>query len=168
MPMNLPLARITLERLTAADRQNYSIKIAWALLLIAEGKKAEAHREMDPETLKYASIAAVSTLEVAEFYALAGNSAAALEWLERAVRNGDERVDWFQRDPNLKSIRALPRFQQIIDSITFRKRQESAIKDDRSGSIDLGHVSGDLAFARELRSVEIGRGGLSPRPRVET
>jgi Tfp pilus assembly protein PilF len=121
----LPLARMTLERLTAADRQNYSIKIAWALVLIAEGKKAEAIREMDSETLKYASIAALSTLEVAEFYALAGNSAAALEWLERAVRNGDERVDWFQRDPNLKSIRALPRFQQIIDSITFRRRTES-------------------------------------------
>jgi serine/threonine protein kinase len=124
----LPLARMTLERLKAADRQNYSIKIAWALVLIAEGKKAEAMREMDPETLKYASIAALSTLEVAEFYALAGNSAAALEWLERAVRNGDERVDWFQRDPNLKSIRALPRFQQIIDSVTFRRRTESGKK----------------------------------------
>jgi len=123
---DLPLARMTLERLTAADRQNYTIKIAWALVLMAEGKNAEAVREMDPETLKYASIAPESTLEVADFYALAGNSAAALEWLERAVRNGDERADWFQRDPFLKNIRALPRFQQILDSIDLRRRMDSA------------------------------------------
>jgi Tfp pilus assembly protein PilF len=126
---DLPLARMTLERLTAADRQNYMIKIAWALVLIAEGKNAEAFREMNPETLKYASIAPDSTLDVAEFYALAGNSAAALEWLERAVRNGDERAAWFQRDPVLKSIRALPRFQQILDSISLRRRMESARKE---------------------------------------
>ena len=119
---DLPLARKTLERVTTADRQNYTIKIAWALVLLSEGKKADAYREMDQETLKYASIAPESTLEVAGFYALAGDAAAALEWLERTVRNGDERADWFQRDPNLKNIRALPRFRQILDSITYRRQ----------------------------------------------
>ena len=158
---NLPLARQTLERLPAANRQNYTIKISWALVLILEGKNAEAHKEMDKETLKYAAIATESTSVVADFYALAGDPVAALDWLERSVRNGDERDEWFRRDPLLQSIRALPRFQQILNSITLRKRQGSSVKDDRSGSIDLGHVSRDLASARELPFVEIGRGGLS-------
>lgn len=93
-------------------------------MLILEKNKAAAHREMDQETLKYASMATYSTSAVAEFYALAGNFSAALEWLERAVRNGDEREGWFQRDPHLKNIRALPRFKQILDSIKFRRQQE--------------------------------------------
>lgn len=121
---DLPLARLTLERLPAANRQNYVIKIIWALVLILEKNKAAAHREMDRETLKYASISIYSTAMVAEFYASAGNFAAALEWLERAVRNGDEREGWFQRDPYLKNIRALPRFKQILESIRFRRLQE--------------------------------------------
>jgi len=123
---DLPLARLTLERLPSADRQNYMIKIIWALVLILEGKKAEAYGEMDQETLKYASVATFSTSAVAGFYALAGDSTAALEWLERAVRNGDERDEWFRRDPMLQALRTLPRFQQILDSITLRRRTESA------------------------------------------
>jgi hypothetical protein len=49
-----------------------------------------------------------------------GNKPQALEWLERAVRYGDERAQWFARDPALESIRGEPRFQQILDSIATR------------------------------------------------
>ena len=56
-----------------------------------------------------------------EFYAVLGDSAKALDWLDRAVRAGDERADWFERDPLLTSIRQEPRFRQIVDGIRYRQ-----------------------------------------------
>ena len=52
-----------------------------------------------------------------------GETSKALDWLDRAVRNGDERAEWFRRDPLLASIRQQPRFQQILDSIAYRQKQ---------------------------------------------
>jgi putative ABC transport system permease protein len=46
----------------------------------------------------------------------------ALDWLDRAVRSGDERLEWFQRDPLLAHIRNESRFKQILDSIAFRRQ----------------------------------------------
>jgi hypothetical protein len=51
-----------------------------------------------------------------------GEPQKSLDWLERAVRNGDERDAWFRRDLLLAKIRDLPRFQQILDSIDFRRK----------------------------------------------
>jgi len=63
--------------------------------------------------------------EAAAFYAVLGDKETAVEWLERAVRNGDERGVWFQRDPLLASIRNEARFKQILDSIAYRRQQRS-------------------------------------------
>ena len=41
----------------------------------------------------------------------------ALEWLERAVRNGDERIEWFRREPLFANLRSHARFQQILESV---------------------------------------------------
>jgi len=45
----------------AADRQNYHIRMAWAILLALEGNRTEAIREMDEEVLKYAAVAVDGT-----------------------------------------------------------------------------------------------------------
>ncbi len=116
-------ARAILERGRSVDPKNYLVRLAWALLLALEGKREEAMKEMDEEVLKFASANFIATLGAAEFYASLGEASKALEWLERAVRNGDEREEWFRRDPLLASIRNEPRFQQILDSIAFRRRQ---------------------------------------------
>jgi hypothetical protein len=50
-----------------------------------------------------------------------GETSKGIEWLERAVRNGDERSEWFRQDPWLASIRQDPRFKPIIDSIEVRR-----------------------------------------------
>jgi hypothetical protein len=63
------------------------------------------------------------TLAGVEFYAVRGEKEPALDWLARAVRNGDERAEWFKRDPLLASIRGQPRFDQILASIDFRRQQ---------------------------------------------
>ena len=123
---DLAKARATLERARSVNPKNYLVREAWALLLALEGKRQEALKEMDEEVLKFAAATFQATLEVAEFYAVLGETSKALEWLDRAVRNGDDRADWFRRDPLLANIRKEPRFQQIVDSIVYRRKQRTA------------------------------------------
>jgi Tfp pilus assembly protein PilF len=119
---DLAAAGRSLENVSPADQQGFEIRITWALLLALEGKTKEAQEKMDEESLKYGALAPETTSVVAEFYALMGDTQKSLEWLERAVRNGDERDEWFRRDPLLAKVRDLPRFREIIDSIEFRRK----------------------------------------------
>jgi hypothetical protein len=52
-----------------------------------------------------------------------GETDKALDWLDRAVRMGDGRDNWFRRDPLLASLRDHPRFQQILTSVVYRRMQ---------------------------------------------
>jgi tetratricopeptide (TPR) repeat protein len=110
-------ARTLLEEKRPLFPGNYIWKSMWALLLAREGKREEALQAMDEETLKFLGQAFVATLQGAEFYSVLRENSKAIEWLERAVRNGDERATWFRKDPSLENIRQDVRFQQIIDSI---------------------------------------------------
>lgn len=96
----------------------------WALLLALEGKRQEALQTMDDETLKFLGASVVTTLGAAEFYAVLENTPKTLEWLEKVVRNGDERVEWFRKDPLLANIRQDPRFRQIVDLIETRRKSQ--------------------------------------------
>jgi len=122
---DLGRARATLERARPEDGRNYRLRLGRALLLAREGKRAEALREMDPEVEKYADVHAFMNADAAAFYALLGEKEKALEWLDRAARNGDERLEWFQRDPLLANIREEPRFKQILESIAYRRQQRN-------------------------------------------
>ena len=122
---DIPGARRTLENLSLDEQQGFEIRLTWALVLALEGKTKEALEKMDEESLKFGALAPWSTSVVAEFYAIIGDFQESLDWLERAVRNGDERDAWFRRDPLLAKIRDLPRFQQIIDSIDFRRKSRN-------------------------------------------
>jgi len=115
-------ARRALEDLSPDVQQSFAVRLTWALVLALEGKTKEALEKMDEESLKYGALAPIATSTVAEFYAIMGEPQKSLDWLERAVRNGDERDAWFRRDPLLAKIRGLPRFRQIIDSIDFRRK----------------------------------------------
>jgi tetratricopeptide (TPR) repeat protein len=119
----LDKARKLLDEKRAVLGSNYIWSLTWAQLLAQENKREEALRAMDPETLKWADVNFVQTLHVAEFYAVLGDGPKAIDWLGRAVRNGDERVEWFRKNPRLASIRIDPNFQRIIDSIESRRKQ---------------------------------------------
>ena len=80
---------------------------------------------MDGEVLKYLGLNPNQTYVAAEFYAVLGDTGRAFEWLERAIRNGDERDEWFRRDPMFAKLRSDPRFAQALQSIIDR-RQHSA------------------------------------------
>jgi tetratricopeptide (TPR) repeat protein len=120
-------AREALERARALEPQNYWVRLLWALQLAVEGKRADAVREMDSEVLKYGELMSV-TSNVAEFYAVLGDRAKSLDWLDRAVRAGDDRAEWFQRDPLLANVQKEPRFRQIIDGIRYRREQQAKSK----------------------------------------
>ena len=120
---DLPKARQALERVNAQHRANYKGRLCWALLLALEHKPTEAVREMDVEVQAYAGTSYLGPLWAAEFYALMGDTNHALDWLDRATRAGDDREGWLRRDPHLASIRNHPRFQQLLASMGYRRKQ---------------------------------------------
>jgi Tfp pilus assembly protein PilF len=115
-------ARQVLEDKRAVFAGNYLWRQARALVLAIEGKRQEATETMDEETLKFGAAAFPSTLNVAEFYAVMGDTSKALEWVERAVRNGDERTAWFRKSPRLVSLHNDARFERILASVESRRR----------------------------------------------
>ena len=125
---NVGSARRALERARSQEPKHYNVRLLWAIQLALEGKRGEALREMDPEVLKYAELVFFSS-NTAEFCAVLGEKNKALDWLDRAVRVGDERAEWFERNPLLKNIRDEPRFRQILESI--RRRREQRVKSTR-------------------------------------
>ena len=120
---NLAAARGLIESRRAEFSANYEWRSLNALLLAREGRRDEAIAAMDEDNLKFLGAAFTSTLDAAEFYALVGDTTKAIEWLERAIRNGDERAQWFRRNPRLAGIRTDQRFQQILASIDARRQQ---------------------------------------------
>ncbi len=120
---DLVKARMTLERVGPEDRQRFLIRITRALLLALEGAREKAAKEMDEDLVKWAAADLLMTSHIAEFYSILGEPTKALDWLERAVRSGDERVEWFRRDPLLAGIRGHVRFRQILESAEYRRKQ---------------------------------------------
>ena len=123
---DLRRARQTLE---SADTQSRLLpwgRLIWGLILALEGKRAEALRELDEATLASAGASFQSQLLAAEVYAVLGDIAKALEWVERAARSGDEREGWLRRDPFLANVRDNASFQQILEAVAYRRKQRSS------------------------------------------
>ena len=119
---DLQKARATLEGAAPVHR-NYLLRLEWAILLAMEGKKEQALPEMDTDVQEYAQVNPLLTVRVADFYSVMGDTEMALQWLDKAVRLGDDRADWFQRDPLLAGIRTHPRFQSMLASVASRRQQ---------------------------------------------
>jgi serine/threonine protein kinase len=121
----LDQARALLEEKRGVFENNYLWRLTWALLLACEGKQTEAIEAMDTETLKFARLAYADTAVVAEFYAMLGDASKAIEWIEAAVRNGDERVAWFRRNRRLAALQDDPRFRRILQSMETRRARRA-------------------------------------------
>jgi len=119
---DLASARGLLEKNRPVQQPNYWWQLYWAVLLALEGKRDEAREAMDKDVRKWASIAVWYTALAANFYSVLGEEETALDWLERAVRNGDERAEAFAVTPLLAGIRGHPRFTQILESIAYRRQ----------------------------------------------
>ena len=124
---DLAAARQTLERARATDRESYWARLLKAILLSLEGDIGGALSEVDEDVLKWGSVAGHLTSEIAVFYSVSDDVPAALLWLDRAVRHGDERGDYFARDPLLATVRLDPRFGQILESIRHRSSSRQVV-----------------------------------------
>jgi tetratricopeptide (TPR) repeat protein len=124
---NLPKARETLARMRPQDAQNFRARIVKAQLRAVEGKRALALKAMNKGVLKHAELQPFATLDVAEVYAVLGETDKAIEWLDRAMRKGDDRASWLRIDPLLANVRQHPRFKQILSSMEFRRQQRLAL-----------------------------------------
>jgi serine/threonine protein kinase/Tfp pilus assembly protein PilF len=122
-------AEAAVTRAGTAAEKNYAMRLVRALIHARRGNRTEALEMLDAEVRQFAEVHVVptngSTIEAAEVYSLLNDTAPALEWFERAVRSGDERLDWFQRNPLLANIRSHPRFKEVLHSIEFRRRQQA-------------------------------------------
>lgn len=120
---NLALARATLERLRVGDRRSFRARALECLLFALEGNREQAAQSLNSDLLKYLALNVFDTVIAAEIYASLGDEAKALEWLDKAARNGDERGEWFMRNPALATLRSSPAFQGVISSIVGRRVQ---------------------------------------------
>jgi serine/threonine protein kinase len=110
-------ARQFLERGPEEQRQNYQYRLAQALLLAHEGDCAGALEKMDDNSRQWAAHVPFATGWVAEIYAVLGEHALALDWLEKAAANGDRRATWYEMDPHLATLRREPRFLALMQSM---------------------------------------------------
>jgi tetratricopeptide (TPR) repeat protein len=116
-------ARETLELIPPQRRADLNVQLMNALLLAVEAKRQPALAALNDQVVSFASKRIFWTSHLAEFHAVLGDSSTALDWLERAVRGGDERAEWFQRDPLLANLRSTERFKQIQNMISFRRQR---------------------------------------------
>ena len=114
-------AQRVLDQVRLEDSGNYHIRTSRALVTALQSRHEPVFITLDDELLRFAGAHALRTFDAVELFSVVGQTAKALEWLDRTVRNGDERVDWFQRDPLLSTIHEDPRFKRIIDSVTHRR-----------------------------------------------
>ena len=111
------MARQTLDRLRSEDRLSFRTRALESLLFALEGQRDRALKALDADVLKYLDLNGFDTLTAAEIYALVGDVSTAMAWVEKAVRNGDERAEWFTHDSFLARLHDIPRFREIVASV---------------------------------------------------
>ena len=76
---------------------------------------AELERLLDPLTGQY-----VSAFDVATVYAALGMTAETLDWLERAIDQRAQPINFLGVDPAFDTLRAEPRFVRILKRLEGR------------------------------------------------
>ncbi|HXL81004.1 MAG TPA: protein kinase [Pyrinomonadaceae bacterium] len=96
-----------------------------AICLSAQGKHELAGQQLT-ERVKVAAAADHDiSYWLASAYLLQGRQVLALEWLEKAIKLGNENYLWFESDPNWFDLHADPRFQELMQRIkaSLQKRE---------------------------------------------
>ena len=94
-----------------------------AICLSAQGKHTEANEQLTKKVRQVAAADHDISNWLAAAYLLQGKQVEALNWLETAIRLGNENVEWFESDPNWADLRDDPRFLKLMDGIK-QGRQE--------------------------------------------
>jgi serine/threonine-protein kinase len=84
-----------------------------AIMLWRAGRHDEARRTIE-EVKRIAAQRFVTPFGIASFHAVAGETAEALDWLERAYEQHDGTMTFIKIHPRLDSLRAEPRFRALL------------------------------------------------------
>ncbi len=85
--------------------------------LATKGQIEEAKAQLTEGAEKAADADHDSALWTAAAYALLGDKEKALDWLEHAVKLGNENRPWLEKDPTLASLRDEPRFIELMKTL---------------------------------------------------
>lgn len=118
-------ARRYFDQMRPAERQGFFVRVCEGILTALEGRREEALALVGARVQEWMSGNLLFAAEGATFFAALGETTKALDWLDRAVRLGDERAEYFARNPLLAGLRDQPRFRQILASLEWRRKQRS-------------------------------------------
>ena len=95
--------------------RGFEARAQLALIRARTGRPDQGESLLTPEVLAYARRDFLeSILYPAQFYALTGKPATALQWLEWAVAAGNENYTWFMRNADFDDLRGDPAFQKLL------------------------------------------------------
>ena len=110
-------ATALLREVLAQHANLHGVRPLLALCLSAQGDDAAALAELNQDVQRTASVDADIAYTVASVYALQQNAEQSCAWLRRSIALGNENRPWFERDPNLQSLREDPRFAELMKSV---------------------------------------------------
>ena len=96
-----------------------------AICLSAQGKHTEANEQLTKKVRQVAAADHDISNWLAAAYLLQGRQVEALNWLETAIRLGNENVQWFESDPNWADLREDPRFIKLMEGIRQSRQEEN-------------------------------------------
>jgi serine/threonine protein kinase/tetratricopeptide (TPR) repeat protein len=96
-----------------------------ATFLTAAGRREEARAQLSARVIEVAAADHDIAYWLGSAYALLGEQAEALRWLEAAIALGNENYRWFEFDPTWALLRDNPKFRQLIEQLKvgYRSRQ---------------------------------------------
>ncbi len=104
----------SIRQLLAAHPNMHGVRPILAMCLSAQGEHEAARQELSAQVQKNADADPDAAYWLATAYALAGDRAQALTWLQRAVALGNEQRAWFAVDPAWATLHDDPRFKELI------------------------------------------------------
>jgi serine/threonine-protein kinase len=118
-------ATLLVEQVLERNPMMDGVRPILASCLSAQGQHELAARQLT-ERVKVAAAADHDiSYWLASAYLLQGRQVLALEWLEKAIKLGNENYLWFESDPNWSDLHADPRFQELMQRIkaSLEKRE---------------------------------------------
>jgi len=94
-----------------------------AMCLSAQGKHELANQQLADHVKVAASTDHDVAYWLASAYLLQGRQVKALDWLEKAIKLGNENYRWFEVDPNWSDLHGDPRFIEMMQNIKLSLQQ---------------------------------------------
>jgi eukaryotic-like serine/threonine-protein kinase len=110
-------AEVLVEEVLDQHPNLHGMRPVLALCQAARGDYESARAQLTENVKRNALVDPDIAYAVASVHALGGNRDEAFEWLRRSVALGNENKPWFERDPNLATVRDDDRFRQLIGRI---------------------------------------------------